>query len=138
MAWLRKQKHEQPPGQDDAPSPAPAETPYVPASMRPRPITVPPAVQEDDIDPDDGHIAFFAAIAEQVDRERVPDAAPRPASAARVMRDDGDEMWAFRDNGPALDPYDGVRQHVPDDVAIDDLLDELSMTAAALRHRRAA
>jgi hypothetical protein len=103
MSWLRRQKHEpEPPAEEPT---TPAAAPYVPASMRPRPITVPPSMQDDDVDRDDGQIAFLASLAQEVDRERAPDAPGMPAASA--TRTDGDALWAFRDAAPAFDPYDG-------------------------------
>ena len=142
MSWLRKPRHE-PESGDEAPATPReprAENAYVPASMRPRPIVVPPAVQND-VDEDDEQVRFFASLADQVHRDAATrDGAPaRPASMRRAHETERpDELWAFREKTAAFDPYEGVRRHVEEDVAIDELLDELSVTMAALRRRRAA
>ena len=47
-------------------------------------------------------------------------------------------MWAFREYAMRIEQNEGVRRHVGHDVEITDLLDELKVTAAALRRRRAA
>jgi hypothetical protein len=142
MSWLRKPKPLPEFDEDPIPgAPAPrAESAYVPASMRPRPIIVPPAVH-DDVDEDDEQVKFLASLAEQVHRDAASrDGAPvRPARTEIIAANEApDEMWAFREKAAEYDPYEGVRRHVEDDVAIDELRAVLSLPAAALRRRRAA
>jgi len=139
MSWLRKEKRMSAFDEELAESREAmrTESDYMPASMRPRPIVVPPAVHED-LDEDDEQVALFASLAEQVHRDAASrDGAPERAGRTSAARET-DELWAFRDRVDASDPYEGVRRHVDHDVAIDELLDELSVTAAALRQRRAA
>ena len=139
MALFRRQQPEREP---EAPGAGRrADPPYVPASMRPRPAPVTPQLDEDNEDPDE-EIAFLASIAEQVAREGRTPAAGAP-SARRDQRtpepeEDDDSLRLFRTLPPVSDPYEGVRKLRIDTVEMGELLDDLSMTAAALRHRRAA
>lgn len=139
MPLFRRQKPEPRPAAPEAE--VRAEPPYVPASMRPRPAPVLPQLDGENEGPDE-EIAFLASIAEQVAREGSRPAADAP-SPGRVRRtvepeEDDDPLRAFRAQAPASDPYEGVRKLQIDAVEMDELLDDLSMTAAALRHRRAA
>ena len=61
-----------------------------------------------------------------------------PRALAPSGADAGDALWAFRELTERAEPMEALRfQHIPE-VALDDLVDELSLTAAALRQRRAA
>ena len=135
MSWLRRQKQEPELAPEEAVPNRSVDPPYVPASMRPRPIVVPPALQQDDDADDDEQVAFLASLAQQIDGEAGLGDGSRGPTAPRG---EGDDMWAFREKAVAFDPYEGVRRHVVDEVPIDELIDDLSMTAAALRRRRAA
>ncbi len=139
MPFFRRPKPQ--PEPEPPEMPGRGQPPYVPASMRPRPAPVPPQLDGDNEGPDE-EIAFLASIAEQVAREGSRPAADAP-SPRRVQRtveaeEEEDPLRAFRVQAPAADPYEGVRKLQIDAVEMDELLDDLSMTAAALRHRRAA
>ena len=123
MALFQKRSGEEDP---DGRSP---RSGYVPASMRERPA--PPVLSTDELeDEHDEEIVFLSNLAGEVDRAPVSDPSAR--------RPDEDEMWAFREYSMRIEQNEGVRRHVADDVEISDLLDELKVTAAALRRRRAA
>lgn len=104
---------------------------YVPASMRERPA--PPVLSTEDLeDEQDEEIVFLSNLAGEVDRAPARDASSPSAAPEQ------DEMWAFREYAMRIEQNEGVRRHVAHDVEISDLLDELKVTAAALRRRRAA
>ena len=139
MPFFRRPKPQ--PEPEPPEMPGRGQPPYVPASMRPRPAPVPPQLDGDNEGPDE-EIAFLASIAEQVAREGRTPAAGAP-SARRDQRtpepeEDDDSLRLFRTLPPVSDPYEGVRKLRIDTVEMGELLDDLSMTAAALRHRRAA
>ncbi len=121
--------------------PARGKPAYVPASMRPRPAPGPPPLDGDEDGPDE-QLALLASIVDEV--ERGVRGRGEPAAATRRVRritdaeEDDDGLGAFREKTPASDPYEGVRKLGIDEVEMDELLDDLSVTAAALRHRRAA
>ena len=141
MPLFRKPKPQPAPEPEALEAERRAEPPYVPASMRPRPAPVSPQLDGDNEGPDE-EIAFLASLAEQVAREgRAPAAdAPSPRRVQRTQEpeEDDDPLRAFRAQAPVSDPYEGVRKLHIDAVEMDELLDDLSMTAAALRRRRAA
>ena len=104
-------------------------TGYVPASMRERPT--PPVLSTEELeDEHDEEIVFLSNLAGEVDCA--------PAGDPSSRGPDEDEMWAFREYAMRIEQNEGVRRHVGHDVEITDLLDELKVTAAALRRRRAA
>ncbi|MBF6600832.1 MAG: hypothetical protein IVW36_10030 [Dehalococcoidia bacterium] len=135
MSWLRRGRD--PEEFDDAPKPPP---PYVPASMRPRAMPEFAADPADD-DEADGQLQFLASLADEVEREQ-HQARRQPASTRFQRRDielDADDaLWAFREPAERTDPYEGLRRFTGGDVEIDELIDDLAITAAALRRRRAA
>ena len=109
-------------------------TGYVPASMRERPA--PPVISTEELeDEHDEEIVFLSNLAGEVDRAPAHDGSS-PELPGRPTEQD--EMWAFREYAMRIEQNEGVRRHVGHDVEITDLLDELKVTAAALRRRRAA
>lgn len=135
MSWLRRGRDRE--EFDDPPKPPP---PYVPASMRPRAapeFAADPAADDEA----DGQVQFLASLADEVEREQRASHRQEPSTRFRrrdVEFDAEDELWAFREGAERTDPYEGLRRFTGRDVEIDDLVDDLAMTAAALRRRRAA
>ena len=120
-------------GEDD-PDGRSLRTGYVPASMRERPA--PPVLSTEDLeDEHDEEIAFLSNLAGEIDRAPERDAS---SPDRRGTQPEQDEMWAFREYAMRIEQNEGVRRHIAHDVEISDLLDELKVTAAALRRRRAA
>jgi hypothetical protein len=118
--------------------------PWVPKSVRPaadlerrESILLPT-----DDDEDDDEVQFLASLVDQIEREdgqapAVPPV-PDPPAIQRYEPDDADRLWLFHQRAPEPDELEGVRQHLRGEVDLEDLLDDLSTTAAALRRLKAA
>jgi hypothetical protein len=133
MSWLRKGRD---PDEFELEEPR-SEALYVPASQRPRPM---PEVNLDDGDGSDEQVEFLASLVNEIDREQSAPAAETAPSTRfnRRRMDTDDDMWAFRETVTTTDPYEGLRKYTAQEVELDELIDDLSLTMAALRHRRAA
>lgn len=112
---------------------------YLPASVRV------PELQRlaifDDAEPDgpDEDLEFLTALASEVDATARQKRPARAQSQNDKMIDHKDEMQVFRELAPEPDYRTPVSQVIQiNDVEIDDLLEDLSTTAAALRRRKAA
>ena len=112
-------------------------TGYVPASMRERPTPALLARDGDDAEHDE-EIEFLANLAGEIDASPAEETTPKRAFEEPSPGYTDDDLAAFRTISPGTDGNDGVRRHITGDVEIIDLLDELNLTMAALRHRRAA
>ena len=87
-------------------------------------------------DEDDAETKLLRELAREVDRSRSTLPAPA-AGAERPLPDVDPRMQVFLDGPPEPAMRRSVHLRVPD-VEIDDLVEELARTAAALRARRAA
>lgn len=89
-----------------------------------------------DEEEDDEDIEFLESLAKSVDRQAP--APPRPAPVPRKEQPDEEALRIFHAMQRTRDALDRpeVNAHVPP-VELDDLLEELSMTAAALRRKAA-
>jgi len=87
-------------------------------------------------DEDEGDLAFLAALVEDAESvEPAPDV-QRPARRFTVPADQ--HLDLFRQNLVARSRPRVLEQMTIEDVEIDDLMEQLSTTAAALRRRKAA
>ena len=119
---------------------------YVPASARPQEMQRLHALNalDDETDGPDEDIEFLASLVEEIERQptNVADQPVRPAWTAPIetvkVASDEEKFNVFR---AMRDEPDRVRTSddlgVPD-VDMDDLLEDLSTTAAAIRRRKAA
>lgn len=92
----------------------------------------------DEVDEDDEDIGFLKALAEQADAEARSVREKKPVAARRFNVRADETLELFRDNH-----VERVRPRVLNNIEVDlvemdDLLEQLSTTAAALRRRKAA
>jgi len=123
---------------------------YVPASVRPaepQRFSLPQAEAGDVDETQDEDLAFLRVIAEQVEEGKATPA-PRRRAVQRpgqyIVRDADDvaeqeaRLRIFREAEAEREPPAVLKAMRIDDVELDDLLEQLATTAAALRRRRAA
>ncbi len=96
----------------------------------------PPA--EGEVEEDDEDIEFLSALARQAEREAAATREVRPAPARRFNVLADTTLDVFRDTNVEQPRPRVLRNIVVEPVEMDDLLEQLSTTAAALRRRRAA
>jgi hypothetical protein len=117
--------------------PASARTPELQRLLSP--------LSDDDSDPDgpDDDLEFLASLVREIDREPIPTVrfqpAPAPPGEQTVLAPTEEEKLnlfrQMKDEPQQVHNSDSLRVQ---DVDMDDLLEELSITAAALRVRKAA
>ncbi len=139
MSWLRKGRQTEQFEEDSGDRREPL---YVPASQRRRPIPEVAIVELPDGAPDE-QVEFLAGLVQQIDTEQTT-AAPARAASTRFSRRtmdmevEDDELWAFHETTIPVDRHEGLRKYTEHDVEMDELIDDLALTMAALRLRRAA
>lgn len=110
----------------------------VPASLRDPSRQRLEAPSAEELEDDDEEIELLAALAEQAERELQSVPEPKPARARRFSVKAQDQLDVFREiqtERPRPRVLETVRV---DDVDMDDLVEQLATTMAALRQRRAA
>jgi hypothetical protein len=112
---------------------------HLPASMRDPSRQRLDAQIPDELDDDDEDIELLSALAQQAEREAK--SAPQPATRPQARRFDvkaEDQLDVFRETKPERRRPRVLESFRVDDVEMDDLVEQLAMTAAALRRRKAA
>jgi hypothetical protein len=139
MSWLRKGRETEGFEREDADDRR--EPLYVPASQRPRPMPAVVLGEPTDGAPDE-QVELLASLVQEIDKEQTA-AVPAAAASTRFSRrtmdmEIEDELWAFHETTIAVDQHEGLRKYTEHEVEMDELIDDLALTMAALRLRRAA
>jgi hypothetical protein len=109
----------------------------VPASVRP-PERLRFAAHDEEPDETDADIEFLAEIAEAAGRSAKPAQTTPPAHRREFSVPATDHLDVFRESHVERPRPRVLEQFAVENVPLDDLMEQLSTTAAALRHRKAA
>jgi hypothetical protein len=112
---------------------------HLPASVRDPSLQRLDSYVPDDLDDDDEELTLLSSLVREADREMR--AAPPRTEAPRARRFDvkaDDNLDVFREARPVERRPRVLEAFRVDDVEIDDLIEQLATTAAALRQRKAA
>lgn len=112
---------------------------HLPASVRDPSLQRLDAQSQEELDDEDEDISLLSSLAQEADRE--VKAAPPRTQAPRARRFDvkaEESLDVFREARPVERRPRVLEAFRVDDVEMDDLIEQLATTAAALRQRKAA